>query len=211
MTIPEMSKALMEFGIMIVICAIFLYTAVRLINVFMKSLDSRIITHKHDELADIRMSVNQQVQSLIDDYLESHDSDRVHVIEFTNSVMSVAYLPFKYMSCSYEVYRIGKSATANKIDHISTSLFPKFFEKLYDNDYVILDANNEDKQFGKAIYDVVRASGESLGLYAILRTSRGKALGYVCITKDEGFHDTDIQDVQILASKLSALLSVADK
>ena len=120
MTIPEMSKAITEFGIMIVICAIFLYTAVRLINVFMKSLDSRIINKKHDELIDIRMSVNQKVQSLIDDYLESHDSDRVHVIEFTNSVMSVAYLPFKYMSCTYEVYRIGKAATANKIDHIST-------------------------------------------------------------------------------------------
>ena len=74
-----------------------------------------------------------------------------------------------------------------------------------------MDINNEDKQFGKAIYDIVKASGESLGLYAILRTSKGKALGYVCIRKDEQFNDADIEDVQILASKLSALLGIADK
>lgn len=122
----EISKTISEFGIMIVICSIFLYTAVRLINIFIKNLETRLKDKKHDELIDIRMSVNTKVQSLIDQFLEEHDSDRIHVVEFSNSVMSVAYLPFKYMSCTYEVYRIGKSPTASKIDHISTSLFTAF-------------------------------------------------------------------------------------
>lgn len=207
----EISKAVSEFGIMIVICSIFLYTAVRLINLFIKNLDTRLRDKKHDELIDIRMSVNQKVQSLIDQFLEDHDSDRIHVVEFSNSVVSVAYLPFKYMSCTYEVYRIGKSSTASKIDHLSTSLFTAFFEKLYDADYLMLDVNNKDKSLGGSIYDIVSASGESRGLYAILRTSKGKALGYVAVRKDSDFSQDDIEDIQILSSKLSALLGVVDK
>ena len=211
MTIPEISQAISEFGIMLIISAIFLYTAIRLINIFLKGIESKVSNRKHDKLIDIRMSVNQKVQSLIDDHLESHDSDRVHVIEFTNSVTSVAYLPFKYMSCTYEVYRIGKSPTASKIDHMSTSLFPKFFEKLYDNDYVILDVNHENRQYGKAIYEILKSSGEPHCLCAILRTCRGKALGYVCIRNETSFSEADVEDVQTLASKLSALLGIADK
>lgn len=206
-----LSKLITEFGIMVVICSIFLYTAVRVINIFLKNLDNRLRDKKHDELIDIRMSVNQKVQSLIDQFLEEHEGDRIHVIEFSNSVLSVAYLPFKYMSCTYEVYRIGKSPTASKIDHLSTSLFTSFFEKLYDSDYLILDVNNKDKSLGGSIYDIVNASGEDKGLYAILRTSKGKALGYVALRKDEDFSNDDIEDIQVLASKLSALLGVADK
>ena len=207
----EISKTISEFGIMIVICSIFLYTAVRLINLFIKNLETRLKDKKHDELIDIRMSVNRKVQSLIDQFLEEHDSERIHVVEFSNSVMSVAYLPFKYMSCTYEVYRIGKSPTASKIDHISTSLFTAFFGKLYDADYLVLDSHNPDHTLGGAIYDIIDASGESKGLYVILRTSKGKALGYVAVRKDENFSSEDIEDVQVLASKLSALLGVADK
>lgn len=206
-----LSKLIAEFGIMIVICSIFLYTAARIINILLKNLDNRLRDKKHDELIDIRMSVNQKVQSLIDQFLEEHNGDRIHVIEFSNSVVSVAYLPFKYMSCTYEVYRIGKSPTASKIDHLSTSLFTSFFEKLYDLDYLILDVNNKDNSLGGSIYDIVNASGESKGLYAILRTSKGKALGYVAVRKDEDFSDDDIQDIQVLASKLCALLGVVDK
>lgn len=206
-----LSKLITEFGIMVVICSIFLYTAVRVINIFLKNLDNRLRDKKHDELIDIRMSVNQKVQSLIDQFLEEHEGDRIHVIEFSNSVLSVAYLPFKYMSCTYEVYRIGKSPTASRIDHLSTSLFTSFFEKLYDLDYLILDVNNKDKSLGGSIYDIVSASGEAKGLYAILRTSKGKALGYVALRKDEDFSNDDIEDIQVLASKLSALLGVADK
>lgn len=211
MTIPEITKAIAEWGIMLIICAVFLYTVIRIINIYLESLDYRLKNKKHDQLIDVRMSISNKVQSLIDEFLESHNSDRLHVIEFSNSVMSVAYLPFKYMSCTYEVYRIGRNATAKNIDHVSTSLFPQFFEKLYSSDYMILDANKHDPKIGNAIYDILAAGGEAHGLYAILRTARGKALGYVCVRNESGFTDADIEDIQVLASKLSALLGIADK
>lgn len=210
MELAEMSKMITEFGIMIVICSIFLYTAVRLINMFLKSLDNRLRDKKHDELIDVRTSVNEKVQSLIDQFLEDHNNSRIHVVEFSNSVVSVAYLPFKYMTCTYEVYKVGKPSTASKIDHMSTSLFTAFFSKLYNADYLILDSKSPDPSLGRAIYDILDASGEHKGLYVILRTGKGKALGYLTVRDDE-FDKIEIEEVQVLASKLSALLGVADK
>ena len=199
-----------EFGVMLIIAAIFLYTAIRVINMILSTWESHLRDKKHDKLLDVRLSVNEKVQSLIETFLEQHNGDRVHVVEFSNSVVSVAYLPFKYMNCSYEVYTMGKTSFSSNIDKLSTSLFTPFFTQLYKEEYVILDATAPDPKLGGAIYDLMHHGGESHALCAILKTAKGKSLGYVAFKKDTSFSDNDIEDILILADKVSALLGIMD-
>ena len=214
MSIENIIKNISEYGIMIIICGVFLYSVIKLINMLFdyfspgKSRKERL---EHDQRLEVRQSVGIKAQSLIDDFLEKHDLDRIHIIEFSNSIMSVAYLPFKYMSCTYEVYKVGSYPTANKIDHLSTSLFTKFFSILYDREEIILDYERPDMNIEGATYDLMKSTGKSKCLFNILKSSKGKVLGYICISNEAGFNDAVIDEALILANKISALLGVLDK
>ena len=196
---------------MIIICAIFLYVIIRLINLLFKYIENRLGEKNHDRLLDVRSDISEQIQTLLDVFLEEHGGDRIQVIEFSNSVMSVAYLPFKYMTCTYEVYRAGKVAMGNRIDHLSTSLFTTFFTNLQQNFYCILDGNNTRRISGGAMHDLLMSSGEPKALCALLQTIRGKSLGYIIMKKENDFTQGDIDDIQSLADQIAGLLGVADR
>lgn len=209
--ITSIMKAIAEFGVLIVIAAIFLYVAIRLINLGFKHAESKIGAKKHDDLLVVRTEVSREIQLLLDTFLEKHDGDRVHVIEFSNSVTSVAYLPFKYMTCTYEVYRLGKAPTGHLIDHVSTSLFTTFFNSMQDQPYRLFDINDKTLPMGGAKYDLVQAQGTSQSLCCMMHTSKGKAIGYVTMKKAEhAFTEEDFEGIQTLANEISVLLSVAD-
>lgn len=209
--IEAIMKTISEFGILVVIAGIFIYTAIRVINIFLKRLDDNIGRKKHEQSLDIRQDVNNKIQSLLDQFLLDHDGGRLQVVEFSNSIVSVAYLPFRYMTCTYEVYKIGKSPKASLIDRLSTSLFTKFFSTLYDNEVIELKCCEPDERYGHSIYDLVKESDDCRSLFAILKTSRGKSLGYVCFKKESQFSQDDLDDIPVLADKISALLGIMDK
>lgn len=210
-SLKDIMQFIVDLGVLVVIAGIFLYTAIRIINIFLKHLENKFRYRNHDKLLDIRSNVNQEIQSLITEYLADHDGDRVHVIEFSNSVTSVAYLPFKYMNCMYEVFKIGKSSTAKNIDRLSTSLFTDFFSRMYKSEYVILDDTNPEECYGGAIYDLMHRGGERFALCAVIKTARGKSLGYVALKQNRPFDQCDIDDILILADKIAALLGIMDK
>lgn len=214
MSIENIIKNISEYGIMIIICGIFLYSVIKLINMlfnFFNPDKSRKARDEHDRRLEVRQSVGVKAQSLIDDFLETYDLERIHIIEFSNSMMSVAYLPFKYMSCTYEVYKMSSYPTANKIDHISTSLFTKFFNVLCEREELILDYQKPDKDIEGAAYDLIKSTGKCKCLFVILKSSKGKVLGFICIRSESEFSSNVIDDAQILANKISALLGVLDK
>lgn len=210
MSVAEIVRLVSEVGVLVVIAAIFLYTAIRVINIGLDWLQNKASNKKHDKLLEIRSQVSSEIQTLLDTCLESHNAQRIMVMEFSNSVTSVAYLPFKYMSCTYEVYALGRQARAHKVDHLSTSLFTPFFNTMLDRDYYIFNDSNNIPQTGGALVDIMRELGEHQFICSLLISAKGKNIGFICMNKDDGFEDMDIEGIQALAAQISALLGVAD-
>ena len=211
MTIESIAKYIADFGIMLIVCAIFLYIIIRLVNLLFKHLENKLGSKNHDKLLSMRSDISTQIQTLLDEFLEQHDGDRIQVIEFSNSVVSVAYLPFRYMTCTYEVYRLGKAASGHTIDHISTSLFTTFFLSMQDVDYRIFDIDDKTVPMGGAMYDMMKEQDASKSLCTMLHTPKGKSIGYITMKKETDFTNADIDGIQSLADQISILLSVADK
>ena len=96
-------KLLTDFGVMLVIVGIFLYVVVKVINIWLSRYEKSSESKTHDELLNMRATIGNNIQQIIHEALLQCNGNRIHVIEFSNSVMSVAYLPFRYMTCTYEV------------------------------------------------------------------------------------------------------------
>ena len=158
MEINEWIKAISEVGVLICIAGIFLYTAIRVINIFLDNLSGKLKSKKHDNLIDLRTKLSEEIQKLIDNFLNQQNGDKVQVIEFSNSVTSVAYLPFRYMTCTYEVYRLGVPPTRQRIDRLSTSLFTPFFQILRTQSWCKMDATNPESIVCGAMRDLMIAN-----------------------------------------------------
>lgn len=210
MSVTDLIKLISEVGVLVVIAAIFLYTAIRLINIGLELLQKKAGNKKHDKLLEIRSQVSSEIQTLLETFVESHDAGRIMVMEFSNSVTSVAYLPFKYMTCTYEVYDLERQARAHKVDHLSTSLFTPFFNTMLDKDYYIFNDTNNQPKMGGALVDIMRELGEHQFICSLLISAKGKNIGFICMNKDSGFNDKDVEGIQSLAAQVSALLGVAD-
>lgn len=209
--ITTVMRLIADYGIMLFVCGVFFYIVIKFVNLFFDKYKNKHAAKTHDELIDIRDNIGRNIQTLIENYLTESEGNRVHVIEFSNSVTSVAYLPFRYMTCTYEVFRIGKAATGHKIDRISTSLFTAFFEALQSHEYCIFDIDDKTTLVGGAMCDLMRSQDEHRALCSMLKTPKGKAIGYVFLTKDEEFTGQDIDGMLSLSDQVSALLSVVDK
>ena len=206
----DFSKTIADYGIMVVISALFIYTAFRLINIGIKQLDQKIANKQHDKLLDMRSQVGEEVQELLEAFVTDHRGDRAQVIEFSNTGMSVAYLPFKYMTCTYEVCEFGIVSKGHIIDHMSTSLFNHFFKNLQNNDYCIFDIENHDLIVGGAMYDLMKTMEQKKLLCCMMTTHSGKAIGYISFQKDAGYDEDDIKDIQKLSKEITALLGIMD-
>lgn len=209
--VVDIGKSINEFGILVIIGAVFIYAAIRTLNLVFEYFQDKFKNKKHDELLEKRTEIDSQVQEMLDKFLEHYGGNRIHVIEFSNSVMSVAYLPFRYMSCTYECYSVGKNAAGSKIDHLSTSLFTTFFNNLNGKDYCIFDTSNKDMKLGGAMYDIMTECNETRALCTLMKSHTGKNIGYIALYKDGDFRDDEIEDIQSLSDRVSALLSVTDK
>ena len=197
-----------DYGVTIIIVGIFLYTVIKIINIGLSYLQEKIGKRKHDSKLDIRQTVGRKIQTLICTFLEQHDGDRIQVVEFSNSVMSVAYLPFRYMSCTYEICRPGRRSVGQRMDRISTSLFTLFFDKLQETDYVVVDVNDSESYISGSVKDIMMDMEESQALCTMLYTSKGKCIGYIAFYKEEGFTSRDKLDIESLRDSISSLLSV---
>lgn len=201
--------AIAEHGLAFVLSGVFLYIIIRSVNLVFDKLSTSKSNKLHDKLLAMRTEIDIEVYSLISEFLTAHRGTRVQVIEFTNSVTSVAYLPFRYMSCTYEVVSYGKSPEARRIDKLSTSLFSPFLSLLSKNGTFVLDDNIADELSG-AVHDIFSSMGSKYQLCSILKSQKTKSIGFVCFCKEDEVTDADTSDIKTLASQLSALLGVLD-
>ena len=209
MEFENIVKLIAEYGIMIMICGIFLYAAIQLIVIFINWLKKKTLRNAHDESIDTRFSIGNEIHKLITHTLTQMEAERVQVVEFSNSVMSVAYLPFRYMTCTYEVYDLDREPVGYKLDKISTSLFSPFFAKLQDNK-IYMFTPSEDQELSERslcnLMDVDRWTA-----CVPLRTVKGKLIGFVQVTRFKEFSKSEQMDILITGAKLAELLSVLDK
>lgn len=210
MSIGDMIKAIADNGITVVICAVAIWVVCKLISIAFQRMTDKSNNKKHDKLIDIRNEIGKEIQVLLDEFITNSGGKGIQVIEFSNSVSSVAFLPFRYMTCTYESCRFGVPSIGNKIDHISTSLFTPFFNSMQNKQYCIFGVNSKDNPMGGAMYDLFLSLDISKSLCAMLCTIKGKAVGYVTFQRDEDFTEADIQGIQALSKQLQALLCVLD-
>ncbi len=205
-------RLITDYGVLIVIAAIFLYGITKLLNLLIKALESKLATRKHDQLAEVRNNVSREIQSLIDEFIVEHDGIRVQVIEFSNSVISVVYLPFKYMSCTYEVCGLSMKAVGKEIDKISTSLFTPFFEYLCMHNTAIVDCSGRSKILGSAIYDLLAQYDIMYSICSLL-THKGKGVGFVLFqVVNPNQIDLSLKvAIADLSDRISGLLGIVDK
>ena len=202
-------KLVGDYGVMIIICGIFLYAAIRLITVFIDWLKSKTSKTTHDELINARVDVGNQIHELITCALVELKAERIQVIEFANSVVSVAYLPFRYMTCTYEVYDIDREPVGHKIDRISTSLFSPFFAKLQERNMYIFTPTDDQELSEKSLCTLTDVDRWTACIP--LRTGKEKMIGYVQTTRSYKFSDDDQLKLQLLGARISELLTVFDK
>lgn len=214
--VESIVKLIADNGIMIVICAIFLYAAFKLINIGVAFLQDKLNADKakksHEDRMTLRENVDGQITELLTEYFRVIGGNRIQIMEFSNSVTSVAYLPFKYMTCTYEVTALDIPSTATNISKLPTSLYTKFLKHLYDNLHCIVDLNDpEAVEYSGAFYSLMKENGDECILCSIIKDAKGKALGYISLQDHENkFTDEDILKLDELATKLSSLLGIAE-
>ena len=209
MEFENIVKLIAEYGVMIMICGIFLYAAIQLIVIFINWLKKKTLRNAHDESIDTRFSIGNEIHKLIANTLTQMEAERVQVVEFSNSVMSVAYLPFRYMTCTYEVYDLDRQPIGYKLDKISTSLFSPFFAKLQDNKIYMFTLSEDQELSERSLCNLMDV--DRWTACVPLRTVKGKLIGFVQVTRFKEFSKSEQMDIQILGAKLVELLSVLDK
>lgn len=209
MTLPQTIEQIAQNGLSFVISGVFIYIIVRFVNMGFDKMAKSVNIKEHDKLLAMRGEIDVEVHELISKFLSTHHGTRIQVVEFTNSVMSVAYLPFKYMSCTYEVVSYGNRPEAKRIDKLSTSLFSPFLVELSREAALTLD-NQFAQDLSGAVHDIFEGLGSKYQLCAILKSQKDKAIGFVSLGKETDVSTGDVEDIKILASQLSALLGVLD-
>ena len=210
MQIFEIIKTIADYGITLVLSGLVIYAAIRLINIGLNRVESKFSRKSHDEALNLRSEIDEQVYDLINDFIADHNGTRLQVIEFTNTVTSVAYLPFRYMSCTYEVVTYGHRPKALLIDKLSTSLFSPFLSPLSRSTYLKLDEQASADLSG-TVHDLFVQIGCKYMLSVILKSEKSKCIGYVSFYKETDVQEKDIEDLIKLGNDLSVLLGVLDK
>ena len=160
-----------------------------------------------------RENANEHIQDLLNLSLTSLGGDRLQVIEFTNSVKTVASLPFKYMSVSYESYAHGKYPAADTIKNELTSLHSTFLTRLRNNSFFILNLEKPDATITPATYAMVSKRSALQSLYITITDRRSnEQIGLLSydISNRGGFSETDITTLRKLAAQLSVYLTLWD-
>ena len=210
MSLIEVIKTISEYSLSLVLSAIVIYTVIKVIKIQLDKVQDANSRKNHDKALQLRDEIGEKVYAILNNFIQDHHGIRLQVIEFTITVTSVAYLPFKYMSCTYEVVSYGNKPEARSIDKLSTSLFSPFLSKLGKEQYMVLDPESADELSG-VLHDLYEQIGGKHMVSVMLKSERDKCIGYVAFYKDKLVEEEDIDDLLLSGSKISGLLGVMDK
>ena len=167
-------KLIGDYGVMIIISGIFLYAAIKLINLAIEWAKKKLVKQDHEDNINTRVDVGTQIYKLIAHELRELELERIQVIEFSNSVVSVAYLPFRYMTCTYEVYDMDRRPTGYQLDRISTSLFSPFFTELHENPIYLVEVSEDLEPSAQSLFSLMDV--DKYVACVALKTAKGKMI-----------------------------------
>lgn len=210
MTIDSAIKSIADLGLTIVLSGIVVYVLIKAINIFFAKWNFNKEHKYHDKAINLRNEIGMKIQDVIKGFLMDHEGARLEVIEFSNSVQSVAFLPFRYMTCTYEVFEYGRDPIGHKIDRVSTSLFTNFFTYLQSHPYHLFNINDTDDEISGRIASLFEGTGDIQQVVSVLmKTPYDKAIGFICFKKVNP-SSSDIEDCVKLSEQISGMLSIND-
>ena len=167
--------------------------------------------HKeHREAQNHREKCNQIVYTSIENFLEDHEGSRCLVIEFSNSVQSVVYMPFRYMTCTLEAHGYEVRSAATAIQKIPTSLLTPFLMRLDDAPHLIMEKDNDVYKCCGAMMDLFDNIGDPQVCFKMLRSYKGTNFGMIVFSKPEKFTKADLIEFDALANSVSGYLGARD-
>jgi hypothetical protein len=206
-----------EYGVPLVISGIFIFLALEIINFAMKYLHKKYDINGEEarkeeaELLAKRAEVDLKIQYIIDKALNDTDGERISVMEFHNHQANMASLPCRFMSCTYETYRVGLLPVAFLLNQISTSLYSIVVTNMQKSPYIILDTEKRDPDLARIGYELVEAKGVSKSLCVVMRSLRNTVLGYVSLGKNTEFTQNDITTMIQVGAHVASLLGSAEE
>ena len=196
-----------NYGVMIIISGVFIWLAIQLSQILVQYIKKKTLHKSHDKLMDARTTASRSIHALLVDLLTDLQAERLNVIEFSNSVMSVAYMPFRYMTCTYEVHDHDRLPVGHTVDKLSTSLFTSFFTELQKTDEYSF--GRDDMLPTGAVLCQLFDSDNAVTCVS-LRGHTGKFIGYIHATRMTSFTDAERAQLRTAAAKISALLTILD-
>ena len=138
------------------------------------------------------------INSLLDDTLETYDADRARLVQFHNGTHSLGGIPFKYISTTHESVRAGVSSEILNYQNIPTSVLGAYAETMLTGSYVSIPdtteiRNDSFKQLmeqqaiqARCMYPIIDNAGRFTGFIALDWVNRNMPhpLDGSCICED---------------------------
>ena len=172
--------------VQIVVLSIVIYSLGQFLQIFFNRLKRKLETHHNIKGSTKRINIDKSMQSLLDLTILRIDCIRISVIEFHNSNKNIAFVPFDYMTCMYEIYLPGLSPMAQLCKSVPTSLYHSLFNCLRRDPLLIIDVDDQQENIQRAVYDMIIARGAKKSLYVpILSTFNRLPIGCIAIDFDK--------------------------
>ncbi len=215
----EILKAISDYGLAFVIAAIAIYGVFRVMNVYIKKIESAALVHspkkaeeKHNELLEVRRAADPQIRLSLDRLLLRSGADRAFVFEFHNGGTNICGLPFLRMTNTYESLAAGMPSRILTLAQLPSSiLHPAAGDILMDSIKVI--QNDDDPSVGHQLaVEYMNKTGLYTTVLARITNVAGVIVGFCGIDFRSADDDRDLEELQaqvgIVAVELGGLLSV---
>lgn len=208
-----------KFGVPLVITAIVLWGAFRMMNIYIDDFERKRKQSKdkqrHDKLIEVRRNINKSVNTALERVLLKTGADRVFVFEYHNGGTNLTGLPFLKMSNTYEVVDVGIIPQRFNLEGMSIALFAGLMTEIMVNSPVVIKEAEKDPSLQAICYETLAIQNIHTCVLMRITDIHGKIVGYCGVDfvredkqLDEEAHVPLIKD---LAVELGALLSVDDE
>ena len=121
----------------------------------------------HANMLTDRINLTEEINNLLKDIMNIHNSQRALIIEFHNSYKNLSGIPFAKYSCTFEWFEKGLRPLTTKLNALPFSMLSK----------IVSDILNEPS--GMKVYtDMNKMENENPALFAACKDERTKAIVY---------------------------------
>lgn len=215
----EILDMLVAYGTPLVITALVLYGAIRLMNIYIKKLEAASSPNKekqrHIELLELRKTVDKTVNLILERALIRSGSDRVFIFEFHNGGENVLGLPFLRMTNTYEVVDTGIIPQKFNLQAMSLSMYSALISKIIEKTYIVLRVDQREPDIPAIVYETLIAQGIHTCVLVRILDPRDRPIGYAGMdytrTGKRLDVNRDINTIVDTATEVGALLAVDDE